>query len=191
VKLLAIDESSSACGFAYFEADERPLWTRVITARGDSWRHRMRSITATLRPMIKLEELTRPDVVAIEDAVVARPRPKRTAADELDTLFDIDRPVSSANPMTGVKMGECRGWLMAHIDSLWPDTRIISVAPAKVRAAAGLSAFARRDESKVRYRIVAEAMLPGRVMSEDECDSILIGLAAFTQLREERWHAAS
>lgn len=165
MKLLAVDESSTCTGLAYFQDSDRPTWTRALTpVAGWPWLRRMVWIARTLREVLELQGVTSaPDVVAMEDAVVG------------------------AYPSTAIKVAECRGFLLAHFASLWPDVRHVTISPAKARAAVGISAFAGRAHSKDRYRQVAMYLGLAETISEDEADAACIGLAAFAQLREERW----
>lgn len=169
MRLLAVDESSTATGLAFFEGSDRPAWTRVIRPAGDwPWRRRMRWITEQLRGVLETNGLldAPPDAIAMEDAVVG------------------------AYPSTAISVAECRGYLTAHFDSIWGlELRHVTISPAKARAAVGLSAFAGRAKSKDRYRQVALYLGLPTTISEDEADAACIGLAALAQLRIEDWQA--
>jgi Holliday junction resolvasome RuvABC endonuclease subunit len=176
MRLLAVDEGSHATGLAYFDGSDRPSWTGRLLPAGDwPWRKRMRYQSDQLRRVLMLNDLIwdttlapngrPPDVIAMEGAVV-----------------------SAKNPRMGVKVGECRGYFLAHFDSIFGlDIPVLEIPPAKARAAVGISAFAGRARSKDRYRQVAIYLGLDPKISEDEADAAAIGLAALAQLREERW----
>ncbi|HEY8861015.1 MAG TPA: hypothetical protein VIN37_02830 [Candidatus Limnocylindria bacterium] len=170
MRLLAIDEGSKATGLAFFDGSDRPAWTRALTpAAAWPWRRRMRWICDALRGVLETNGLLAdpPDVIAIEDAVV-----------------------SEKNPRMGVAVSKCRGYLIAHLDSIYGlELPIIDVSPGKVRAAVGISAFSGRVHSKDRYKVVAQYLGLPATISEDEADAACVGLAALAQLREENWHA--
>jgi hypothetical protein len=171
-RLLAIDEGSKATGLAFFERSERPVWTgRLLPGTGMDWpwRRRMRYQCDRLRTVLDLNDLlaSPPDLIAMEGAVV-----------------------SAKNPRMGVKVGECRGYFLAHLDSIFGlDIRVPEVPPAKVRSAVGISAYSGRTHSKDRYRQVALYLGLAPTVSEDECDAACVGLAAMAMLREERLEA--
>ncbi len=72
----------------------------------------------SLREVLELQEVTTaPDVVAMEDAVVGK------------------------YASTAVSVAECRGFLLAHFASMWPDVRHVTITLAKARAAVGISAY--------------------------------------------------
>jgi Holliday junction resolvasome RuvABC endonuclease subunit len=165
LRLLAVDESSSCTGLAFFDGSDRPAWTRALTpAAGWPWLRRMVWIAEHLREVLELQEVTSaPDVVAMEDAVVGK------------------------YASTAISVAECRGFLLAHFASMWPDALHVTITPQKARAAVGISAFSGRAHSKDRYRQVATYLGLPASASEDECDAACIGLAAIAKLREERW----
>ncbi len=167
IRLLAVDESSTCTGLAYFDGSDRPAWTRALTpAAGWPWLRRMVWIAQHLREVLALQGVTEaPDVVAMEDAVVGK------------------------FASTAISVAECRGFLLAHFASMWPDVRHVTISPAKARAAVGISAFAGRARSKDRYRQVAMYLGLPPTASEDECDAACVGLAALAKLRLERWEA--
>jgi len=167
MRLLAVDEGSHATGLAFFDGSDRPTWTRRLAPADNwPWLRRMVWIAQTLRQVLELQEVTSaPDVVAMEDAVVGK------------------------YASTAVSVAECRGFLLAHFASMWPDTKHVTISPAKARAAVGLSMMAGRAHSKDRYRQVATYLGLPPTASEDEADACCIGLAAFAKLREERWEA--
>jgi Holliday junction resolvasome RuvABC endonuclease subunit len=168
LRLLAVDESSTATGIAFFDGSDRPAWTRALTpAAGWPWLRRMVWIAEMLREVARTQQIydDPPDVVAMEDAVVGR------------------------YASTAIAVAECRGFLIAHFASMWPDVRHVTISPAKARAAVGLSMMAGRAHSKDRYRQVAMYLGLDPKVSEDECDAACIGLAAFAALRTEHWQA--
>jgi hypothetical protein len=170
VRLLAIDEGSKATGLAFFDGHDRPVWTgRLLPAEDWPWRRRMRYMGDRLRGVLDLNGLlaSPPDLIAMEGAVV-----------------------SEKNPRMGVRVGECRGYFLAHLDSIFGlDIPVLEIAPGKVRTAVGISAYAGRAHSKDRYRVVAEYLGLPTTASEDECDAAAVGLAALAQLREQNWRA--
>jgi hypothetical protein len=170
MRLLAVDEGSKVTGLAFFDGGDRPSWTgRLLPAADWPWRKRMRYQCDQLRHVLEIHELlvTPPDVIAMEGAVV-----------------------STKNPRMGVKVGECRGYFLAHFDSIFGlDIPVLEIPPGKVRAAVGISAFSGRVHSKDRYKVVAQYLGLPATISEDEADAACVGLAALAQLREENWHA--
>ena len=170
MKLLAIDEGSKATGVAFFDGTDRPAWTGRLLPAGDwDWRHRMRYQADRFRALLAFHELALESVthIAMEGAVVAKD-----------------------NPRIGVRMGECRGYWLAHFDSVFGlAVPVLEIPPAAVRAAAGISAFAGRARSKERYRQVALYLGLDPKISEDEADACCVGLAALARLREESWKA--
>lgn len=170
MRLLAVDESSTCTGLAFFDGSDRPIWTKPLTpAAGWPWLRRMAWIATMMRAELVARGLidNPPDVVAMEDAVVGK------------------------YASTAISVAECRGFLLAHFASLWPDARHVTISPAKARAAVGLSMMAGRAHSKDRYRQVATYLGLPLTASEDECDAACIGLAAIAQLRGEGWRALS
>lgn len=170
MRLLAIDEGSKATGLAFFDGSDRPIWTgRLLPAEDWPWRRRMRYQLDRFRAVLEIHELLAapPDVIAMEGAVVSR-----------------------ENPRMGVRVGECRGYFLAHLDSIFGlDIPVLEIPPAKVRSAVGLSMMARRGKSKDRYRQVAQFLGLPATASEDECDAVSVGLAAMAQMREQKWSA--
>ena len=172
MRLLAIDEGSKATGLAFFDNSDRPAWTgRLLPAADWPWRQRMRYQADRLRTVLDLNGLlaSPPDLIAMEGAVV-----------------------STKNPRMGVRVGECRGYFLAHLDSIFGlDVRVLEVPPARVRAAVGISAYSGRVHSKDRYRQVALYLGLNPNISEDEADAACVGLAAIAMVREESWAAAA
>jgi hypothetical protein len=130
----------------------------------------------------------------------------RYQADRLRTVLDLNgllasppdliamegAVVSTKNPRMGVRVGECRGYFLAHLDSIFGlDVRVLEVPPARVRAAVGISAYSGRVHSKDRYRQVALYLGLNPNISEDEADAACVGLAAIAMVREESWAAAA
>jgi Holliday junction resolvasome RuvABC endonuclease subunit len=160
-QLLAIDQGSNACGFAYFDRDDvKPTSTDCIRPRGSSaWIERMKYVDEELRRCARSRGWD-PDVVAIEDVVFGR------------SIKD------------AVTMGETRGWLMRTVWELFPRARRIDIHPATTKAAArarGARIFAKDDTAHAVRVMTGLADL-----QEDEADAIAIGWAAFGKLREQR-----
>lgn len=162
MRLLAIDQGSKVCGFAYFDRDlVMPHSTDAVAApAGRPWIERMKYVDEQLRHCARARSWD-PDVVAIEDVVFGR---------------------SIKDALT---MGETRGWLMRTVWELFPRARRIDINPATTKAAArarNARAFAKDDTA---FAVRTMTGLQG--LTEDECDAIAVGWAAFGKLNEERW----
>jgi Holliday junction resolvasome RuvABC endonuclease subunit len=161
MRLLAIDQGSTVCGFAYFDGnDVTPASTDAIAPPKGPWIERMRYIAEQLRRCARTRDWL-PDVVAIEDVVFGR------------SIKD------------AVTMGETRGYLMRVVWELFPSARRIDIHPSTTKAAARARTarvFAKDDTAH------AVAVMTGlRDLTEDEADACAIGWAAFGKLNEQRW----
>lgn len=171
VRLLAIDQGSKACGFAYFSRDEvKPDATDVVTPPAGPWIERMKYVDEQLRVVARTRAWL-PDVVAIEDVV-------------LNVHRGPDGQMKM-NPNTLVTMGETRGWLMRTVWELFPRARRIDINPQSTKAAA--RARTARVFAKGDIAHAVGAMTGLRGLTEDQCDAIAVGWAAFGKLAEERF----
>ncbi len=158
-RLLAIDQGSRACAVAYFDVEEtRPSSTDLFKPRESlPWLERMQYVAAELLRSARTRGWT-PDVVAIEDVVLGR-------------------------NVTGVKvMSMTRGYLYRVVGDLFPRIRYIDINPSSTKAAARASMRRVAAKDDIRWAVLQMTGLEG--LSEDECDAIAVGWAAFGKLRE-------
>lgn len=161
MRLLAVDQGSHDCGFAFFD-DRALIDLRVIRGRGPSWSVRMASISAQLRELAGVSEWT-PDHIAIEDVVMHRGHP---------------------NPRSVMAMAQTRGTLIEVLRSLYPYARQRSIPPSRVRSV--ISAPRDRAGAKARNRWALETMSGWTgPATQDEADAYVIGLAALQEIRLE------
>jgi hypothetical protein len=173
-RLLSIDQGSVACAVAYFDVDEtRPSSTDLFRPKGGlPWLERMQYIAAQLLASARTRGW-QPDVVAIEDVVL---HIQRDPGDGMGR---------TANVKTVLTMGETRGYLKRVVGELYPRARYIDIHPSSTKAAAG--ARGRRQDAKDDIRRAVEQLTRLEGLSEDECDAIAVGWAAFGQLRERAY----
>lgn len=158
IRLLAVDQGSKACGFAYFEGEELKD-TDVLRPRESlPWAERMDYIADQLTRGARTRGWI-PDVVGVESAVVWR------------------------NVKTALIMGETRGYLKRVIRELFPRARIVDVSPSETKSAVG--AGPTRDAAKRRTELVVSSMTGRKGLREDEYDAVAIGWAVITRLRRE------
>jgi Holliday junction resolvasome RuvABC endonuclease subunit len=161
LRLLAIDQGSVACGFAYFDDDDvRPRSTDLIRPRASLPKtERMRYIADQLQQTARTRGWL-PDVVAIEGVAFHR------------------------NVVTAISMGETRGYLLRVVDELFPRAIKRDVNPSSTKAAA--RARMTRDASKddIAHAVAVMTGLAG--LSQDEADAVCVGWAAFKIIREQR-----
>jgi Holliday junction resolvasome RuvABC endonuclease subunit len=161
-RLLSIDQGSIACAVAYFDVDEtRPSSTDLFRPKGGlPWLERMQYIAAELLRSARTRGWN-PDVVAIEDVVLGR-------------------------NVTGVKvMSMTRGYLYRVVGDLFPRIRYIDINPSSTKAAARASMRRAAAKDDIRWAVLQMTGLEG--LSEDECDAIAVGWAAFGKLRERSY----
>lgn len=150
LRLLAVDQGSMDLGLAFLEG-ERVVWTKRLSPTGTwSWQRRMRWITDEMREL--LAQGAPPEVLAIEDVAFG------------------------VNASTAITMGKALGWLMCALEYWYPGVRSLAVHPGTVRAAVG--APRSRAGAKDQIRRAVEALTGLKGLSEDECDAVVIGLAA-------------
>lgn len=168
LRILAVDQGSKACGFAYLEGTA--VTTDVMTPREAwPWAERMDFIAEQLIHATHARKWE-PEVVAIEDVVLH--------------VHKVDGLGVTANVKTVLTMGETRGYLKRLVRELWPNARIIDISPSSTKAATG--APRARDEAKAHTKRVVGAALHRRDITEDEADAVAIGWAAQARLESER-----
>lgn len=159
VRILAIDQGSVSCGFAYLD-DDRVVDTDVLRPKASMpWAERMDYIAEQLVRGSRTRGWI-PDVVGIESVVFAK------------------------NVRTALSMGETRGYLKRVVRELYPRARLVDVSPSETKAAVG--AGRDRDGAKRRTELVVSSMTGLNGLREDEYDAVAIGWAVLTRLRRER-----
>lgn len=167
MRLLAIDQGSSECGVAYFiDDDVKPRGTDLFRPKSSlPWLERMKAIVDALAQRAVVASWA-PDVVAIESVA----------------LHNTGRVNSRVK--TALIMSETRGYLKCALYGLFGNVRFFDVHPSTVKAAARARTGRANAKEDIRHAVETLTGLTG--LSEDECDSIAIGWAAFGKLREER-----
>lgn len=168
LRILAIDQGSNECGFAYLVGTA--VTTDVMTPRASwPWAERMDFIAEQLVHAAHARGWE-PEVVAIEDVVLHVRRVEGLGV--------------TANVKSVLTMGETRGYLKRLIRELWPQARIIDISPSSTKAATG--APRARDDAKAHTKRVVGAFLNRRDLTEDECDAVAVGWAAQAKIAGER-----
>lgn len=169
-RILAIDQGSNACGFAYLDGDAVVTTDRMTPKGTWPWAEKMDYIAEQLIHAVFTRKWE-PDVVAIEDVVLY--------------VHRVEGLGVTANVKSVLTMGETRGYLKRLVRELFPRARIIDVHPSETKAATG--APRARDDAKAHTKRVVGAHLNRRDITEDEADAVAIAWAAQAKLRTEQF----
>lgn len=156
MKILSIDPSSSAAGFAYFK-DNKPLWCKTIHLKGENILDRLAKLIPQVEDMLGLF----PDYIAIET------------------------PYLGISKSTSMKMGQIFGVFCAILlHNGYASKDIIEIHPMTMKKAAGIGHFNNREESKETVKQKMEQMFPQLTIEDDNSsDALAIGLAALNTLK--------
>lgn len=147
-KILAIDQGSVKCGFAFLEGEQIQN-SGFIKLKGDDRKERYRNLLEYLDNLVADEDIR---YMAIEDVYQKRSK------------FN--------NPRTLKIMGETRGIITSV--GIRFNLEIIDINPSSVTKYLGIK---RGEDKKLKTREFA-AELIGRDVTEDEADAIVIALIA-------------
>ncbi|HEV8656942.1 MAG TPA: crossover junction endodeoxyribonuclease RuvC [Candidatus Limnocylindria bacterium] len=161
-RLLAIDQGSHACAAAYFTeaSDVKPSSTDLFRRDGLPWVERMQYIAEQLLIASRTRAWI-PDIVAIEDVVLHR------------------------NVQAVKVMSKTVGYLHRVVHELYPRARYIDINPSSTKAAARASMHRAASKDDIAHAVQVMTGLTG--LSEDECDAIAVGWAAFGKLNTEHF----
>lgn len=154
VKLLAIDQGSVKCGWAYLK-DGEVQQSGVLKLKGEDRKARYGMLIETLQNMIADEAMTH---MAIEDVYLKRS--------------------GFSNPKTMKIMGETRGIITAV--GIMYNLKILDVNPSDVTKFLGINT--RTQNKKLVTQQYVKALLNAEVY-EDEADAVIIGLIAHNRIK--------
>lgn len=160
MKVLSIDPSSSAIGFAYFEND-LPIFCETFKPKGDTLIDRMQPIVVRIMYFINLYH---PDFVAVET------------------------PYMGLNRSTSVKMGQIFGFVCAAMvmSGIMSD-KILQIHPMTVKKAAGLETKEKRTYGKEFVLHAMHERFPFlKIEDDNSSDALAIGLAGINILKEAK-----
>lgn len=158
--LLALDQSSSACGVAHFE-DGALVAATVLTASSKDFLVRMERITASLLAWADEQRLGRPDLVVLEGLGYGGAR---------KSIRNL------------VIMSQVRGYLMRALRERWPGVELMDVA--SIRAKRVVGAPLKRVEAlpiQIEYATALarhEGLPLEGELREDAASAVCIGRAA-------------
>lgn len=155
--ILAIDQGSSKCGWAYLE-DGVVVQSGVFKLKGKDRMLRYKQLLTLLTDMVCDLNIK---YMAIEDVFMKRS--------------------GFSNPKTSKIMGETRG-IIASVGLLY-DMDIINVNPAELTKYLGINT---RTENKKEVTKTYVAKLVEREVAEDEADAVIIGLITHNRLKHEK-----
>jgi len=153
-KLLAIDQGSKKCGYAYLVGGEVKE-AGHITLKGKDRKDRYAALIERLMNMIADENITH---MAIEDVFLKRSR--------------------YSNPKVMKIMGETRGIITAV--GLIYNLQIQDINPSELTKFLGINT--RTGDKKAETVHYVSTML-GYEVSEDAADAVIIGLIAYNNIR--------
>lgn len=157
LKILAIDQGSSKCGWAYLE-DGEVHSSGVFKLKGKDRMERYRQLLGLLTDMVCDYAI---DYMAIEDVFMKRS--------------------GFSNPKTSKIMGETRG-IIASVGLLY-GMDIIDINPAELTKFLGINT--RKDDKKKVTQNYVEKII-GEAPAEDQADAVLIGLITHNRLKHEK-----
>jgi Holliday junction resolvasome RuvABC endonuclease subunit len=157
MKILSIDPSSSAAGFALF-VDEKPVWCKTILLKGDHILERLAHLIPQLEEML---------------------------SDDLDYIA-IETPYLGISKSTSMKMGQIFGVFCAvFLMNGYSSKDIIEIHPMTAKKAAGVGHFDNRQEGKETVKQKMQEMFPKLKIDDDNSsDAVAIGLAAINFIKE-------
>jgi Holliday junction resolvasome RuvABC endonuclease subunit len=157
MKILSVDPSSSAAGFACFK-DDKPLWCKTIHLKGEHLLDRM----AVLLPQV-------------DDMI-----------DEDIDYIAIETPYLGISRSTSMKMGQIFGLFCGvFLNNGYNSTDIIEIHPMTAKKAAGIEHFKNREEGKDTVMKKMQEKFPDLNIEDDnQSDALAIGLAAIEYLKE-------
>lgn len=164
MKLISIDPSSSAAGFAYF-ANNRLMWAKTIVCKKDNLIDRMIELSFELQRLLNKHK---PDYIAIET------------------------PYLGLNRAVSMKMGQIYGMFISACvlntkGTMFVSKDIISIHPMTAKRAAGLITKVKRAEGKKIVLARLNDKFPKIEIADDNsADAIAVGLAAIEQLKKEQ-----
>lgn len=158
-KILSIDPSSSAAGFALF-FDDIPQWSITIKPKGAKLIDRMFELILQIKQLLNDHK---PDYIAIET------------------------PYLGISRSTSMKMGQIFGMICTVLVlSGFTSNTIVEIHPMTAKKAAGTLHFHDRKEGKTLVLESMKEKFPDLdILDDNASDALAIGLAAINQLKEQ------
>lgn len=158
-KVLSIDPSSSAAGFALF-FDDAPQWSVTIKPKGAKLVDRMSELILKVGGLI---DSHKPDYIAIET------------------------PYLGISKSTSMKMGQIFGMICAILVLKgFTSNNIIEIHPMVAKKAAGTASFHNRSEGKILVLDAMRNKYPTlEIVDDNSGDALAIGLAAVQIIKEQ------
>ena len=157
MKILAIDQGSSKCGWAQLNNGDVTS-SGVFKLKGKDRMERYKQLLGLLTDMVCDDNL---DVLAIEDVFMKRS--------------------GFSNPRTSKIMGETRG-IITSVGLLY-NMQIVDINPAELTGYLGINTR-KQDKKKVTQEYVKN--LIGEEPTEDQADAVVIGLITHNKLKHEK-----
>lgn len=157
-KVLAIDPSSSAAGFALF-IDEAPEWSITVKPKGAKLLDRMSELIKQIGDLL---DDHKPDYIAIET------------------------PYLGISKSTSMKMGQIFGMICAIVVLKGYDSKtIIEIHPMSAKKAAGIPHFKNRSDGKIRVLESMRGKYPKvEIIDDNSADALAVGLAGIEKIKE-------
>ncbi len=158
-RMLAIDPSSSAAGFALFVNND-PIWCQTIKPKGETLIDRMGQL---LQKIGELLDDNKPDFIAIET------------------------PYLGLSKSTSMKMGQIFGMICAVcVLRGYSSANIIEIHPMTAKKAAGLDHLHHRDTGKnLVLAAMQEKFSNLDIQDDNSSDALAVGLAAIKKESNE------
>lgn len=158
-KVLSIDPSSSAAGFALFNG-ETPKWSQTIKPKGAKLLDRMSELIIEIGGLI---DSHKPDYIAIET------------------------PYLGISKSTSMKMGQIFGMICSILVLRgYSSKTIIEVHPMEAKKAAGTAHFKNRSEGKILVLDAMRKKYPNiEIIDNNASDALAVGLAGIAKLKEQ------
>ncbi len=158
MKLLSIDPSSTAPGFALFK-NEEPQWSLTYELKSKEFLERIEQLILLL---ISIISEYKPDFIAIES------------------------PYLGISRSTSMKMGEIFGVVIAVcIMEGYNRQTIIEIHPMTAKKAAGVASFKNRAEGKEDVIQSMKKMFPDiNIVDDNSADALAVGLAGIQKIKE-------
>lgn len=157
VKLLAIDQGSKKCGWAYLK-DGEVQQSGVFRLKGETRKDRYGMLIENLQNMIADEAMTH---MAIEDVYLKRS--------------------GFSNPKVMKIMGETRGIITAV--GLMFNLNIQDINPSDITKFLGISTRTQNKKEVTKHYV--ETLLSAEC-SEDEADAVILGLIAYNNIKYDK-----
>lgn len=155
--ILAIDQGSSKCGWAYLERGEI-ISSGVFKLKGKDRMDRYKQLLQLLTDLVVDNNIK---YMAIEDVFMKRS--------------------GFSNPKTSKIMGETRG-IIASVGLLY-DMDIVDINPSDLTKYLGINTRT-QDKKEVTRQFVEQKI--NKEVAEDEADAVVIGLITYNRLKQSK-----